>query len=71
MTTSTETTLRNRLRPAYHRWRKCPIRIEADDFARLCHAAGMRGIGPNELLERIISTTLRANLINAVLDDDR
>jgi hypothetical protein len=71
MTTSTETTLRNKLRPAYHRWRKCPIRLEADDFARLCHAAGMRGVGPLELLERIVSTTLRANLINAVLDDDR
>jgi hypothetical protein len=66
---STETT--GRLRPAYHRWRKCPIRLEADDFARLCHAAGMRGVGPLELLERIVATTLRANLINAVLDDDR
>jgi hypothetical protein len=67
MTISTATT--GRLRPAYHRWRKCPIRLEADDFARLCHAAGMRGVGPVELLERIVSTTLRANLIDAVLDD--
>jgi hypothetical protein len=68
MTTSAETTARS-LRPAYHRWRKCPIRLEADDFARLCHAAGMRGVGPIVLLERIVSTTLRANLIDAVLDD--
>jgi hypothetical protein len=67
MTTSAETT--GRLRPAYHRWRKCSIRLEADDFARLCHAAGMRGVGPIVLLERIVSTTLRANLIDAVLDD--
>jgi hypothetical protein len=68
MTTSTETTGRS-LRPAYHRWRKCPIRLEADDFARLCHAAGMRNTLPLELLERIVQVTLRANLIDAVLDD--
>jgi hypothetical protein len=67
MTTSAETT--GRLRPAYHRWRKCPIRLEAEDFARLCHTAGMRGVGPVELLERIVKETLRANLIDAVLDD--
>jgi hypothetical protein len=29
----------------------------------------MRGVGPIVLLERIVSTTLRANLIDAVLDD--
>jgi hypothetical protein len=67
MTTSAETT--GRLRPAYHRWRKCPIRLEADDFARLCHAAGMRNTLPIELLERFVQVTLRANLIDAVLDD--
>jgi hypothetical protein len=67
MTTSAATT--GRLRPAYHRWRKCPIRLEADDFARLCHAAGMRGTAPLEQLERIVQVTLRANLIDAVLDD--
>jgi hypothetical protein len=67
--TTTETTLRNKLRPAYHRWRKCPIRLEADDFARLCHAAGMRNTLPIVLLERIVQVTLRANLIDAVLDD--
>jgi hypothetical protein len=67
MTTSTATT--GRLRPAYHRWRKCPIRLEADDFARLCHAAGMRNTLPIVLLERIVQVTLRANLIDAVLDD--
>lgn len=68
MTTSAETTGRS-LRPAYHRWRKCPIRLEADDFARLCHAAGMRNTLPIVLLERIVQVTLRANLIDAVLDD--
>jgi hypothetical protein len=67
MTTSAETA--GRLRPAYHRWRKCPIRLEADDFARLCHAAGMRNTLPIVLLERIVQVTLRANLIDAVLDD--
>jgi hypothetical protein len=29
----------------------------------------MRGVGPVELLERIVKETLRANLIDAVLDD--
>lgn len=69
MSTSTETTLRNKLRPAYHRWRRCPVRVEADDFTRLCHAAGTRNISPIVLLERIVATTLRANLVDAVLDD--
>jgi hypothetical protein len=67
MTTSAATT--GRLRPTYHRWRKCPIRLEADDFARLCHTAGMRNTLPIVLLERIVQVTLRANLIDAVLDD--
>lgn len=50
--------------------RRCVIRVEADDFSRLCHAAGRRNVSPLELLDRIVKTVLSGNLINAVLDDE-
>jgi hypothetical protein len=56
-------------RQIYHRWRRCRIRVDANNFARLLRAADRRGIDPDMLLERLVATTLAANLIDAVLDD--
>jgi hypothetical protein len=67
--TTTEITERKPRRTYRCAQRRCTIRLAGEDFARLCYAATMRGTPPLVLLEAIVTTTLRANLIDAVLDD--
>jgi hypothetical protein len=46
------------------------VRLEDDDAHRLMGAAYARRTSEDELLNRIVLTVLRHDLIKAVLDDD-
>ena len=53
------------------RWRVARVRLSPANYDRLCGAARKRDVLPQTLLDHIVQTVLDADLIKAVLDDER